>query len=106
LLRAQALGLELDVQFAGEELGTGVNVTAQDTVPFSVWCAARYLTSYEEALWNATAHPGLELSPNAMSFGAIDRDTIGAIVGGIVACAVGADGIPFLWQAACEPLPV
>src|SRR4051812_1291806 len=51
LLRAEQLGLNFDVQFAGEELGTGSNVTSQDTVPFSVWVAARHLDSYEEALW-------------------------------------------------------
>jgi len=105
LMRAEELGLAFDVQLAGEELGTGSNVTSQDTVPFAVWVAARHLESYEEALWTATAHPGLELSSNAMSIFAIDRDTVGAIVGGIVACATGADGIPVLWREACEPVP-
>jgi ADP-ribosylglycohydrolase len=32
----------------------------------------------------------------------IDRDTIGAIVGGVVACATGIDGIPLLWREAVE----
>jgi len=105
LLRADQLGLAFDVTFAGEELGTGSNVTSQDTVPFAVWVAARHLDSYEEALWTATAHPGLDLASNAMAIFAIDRDTVGAIVGGVVACATGEDGIPFLWRAACEPLP-
>jgi ADP-ribosylglycohydrolase len=106
LLRAQQLGLAFDVQFAGEELGTGSNVTSQDTVPFAVWVAARHLDSYEEALWTATAHPGVDLPSNAMSLFAIDRDTVGAIVGGIVACATGVEGIPVLWRAACEALPI
>jgi ADP-ribosylglycohydrolase len=106
ILRAEQLGLAFDVQFAGEELGTGANVTSQDTVPFSVWLAARHLDSYEEALWTATAHPGLDLSSNAMSLSAIDRDTVGAIVGGVVACATGLDGIPVLWLAATERLPI
>jgi ADP-ribosylglycohydrolase len=106
LLRAEQLGLAFDVQFAGEELGTGSNVTSQDTVPFAVWVAARHLDSYEEALWTATAHPGLDLSSNAMAIFAVDRDTVGAIVGGIVACATGVDGIPVLWREACEPLPI
>ena len=104
LRRAEQLGLAFDVQLAGEELGTGSNISSQDTVPFAVWVAARHLDSYEEALWTATAHPGLELASNALSLFAIDRDTVGAIVGGIVACAVGVDGIPVLWRAACEPL--
>ena len=104
LLRAEQLGLDFDVQLAGEELGTGSNISAQDTVPFAVWVAARHLDSYEEALWTACAHPGLELASNALAIFAIDRDTVGAIVGGIVACAVGVDGIPLLWREACEPV--
>jgi ADP-ribosylglycohydrolase len=105
LLRAAELGLGFDVQLAGEELGTGANVSSRDTVPFAIWVAVRHLDSYEDALWTATAHPGLELAGNAMSLSAIDRDTVGAIVGGIVACATGLDGIPMLWRAATEPLP-
>jgi ADP-ribosylglycohydrolase len=72
-------------------------------VPFSVWVAARHTTSYEEALWTACAHPGLELADNALSLFAIDRDTVGAIVGGIVASGTGVDGIPLLWREATEP---
>jgi ADP-ribosylglycohydrolase len=106
LRRADELGLSFDVQLAGEELGTGSNVTAQDTVPFAVWVAARHVDSYEDALWTATAHPGLELASNHLAIFAIDRDTIGAIVGGIVACATGSDGIPLLWREATERLPI
>jgi ADP-ribosylglycohydrolase len=103
LLRAEQLGSSCDPHRAGEELGTGSNVTSQDTVPFAVWCAARHLDSYEEALWTATAVPG---SSDAMAIFAVDRDTIGAIVGGIVVCATGAEGIPTLWRDACERLPL
>lgn len=106
LLRADELGLSFDVQLAGEELGTGSNVTSQDTVPFAVWVATRHIDSYEEALWTATAHPGLDLASNALAIFAIDRDTVGAIVGGIVACATGVDGIPVLWREATEKLPI
>jgi ADP-ribosylglycohydrolase len=104
LHRAGELGLDFEVQLAGEELGTGANITAQDTVPFAVWVAARHLDSYEDALWTATAHPGLDIGAIAMF--AVDRDTVGAIVGGIVACATGLDGIPLLWREATEPLPI
>jgi len=106
LQRADQLGLDFDVQAAGEELGTGSNVTSQDTVPFAVWIAARHLDSYEEALWTATAHPGLDLPSNPLAIFAVDRDTVGAIVGGIVACATGVDGIPLLWREATEPLQI
>jgi len=34
-----------------------------------------------------------------------DRDTLGAIVGGIAATATGAEGIPFPWRASIEPVP-
>jgi len=106
LHRANELGLGFDVQLAGEELGTGSNITSQDTVPFAVWVSARHLDSYDDALWTATSHPGLELAGNPMSLFAIDRDTVGAIVGGIVACATGLDGIPLLWREATESLPI
>lgn len=106
LIRAADLGLSFDVVFAGEELGTGANVTSRDTVPFAVWVAARHLDSYEEAMWTATAHPGLDLASNGFALFAIDRDTVGAIVGGIVACAVGLDGLPMLWREATEKLPI
>ncbi|NVB81614.1 MAG: ADP-ribosylglycohydrolase family protein [Kofleriaceae bacterium] len=106
LRRADQLGLGFDVQLAGEELGTGSNITSQDTVPFSIWVAARHLDSYEEAMWTATAHPGIELATNPLALFAVDRDTVGAIVGGIVACATGIDGIPILWREATEKLPV
>jgi hypothetical protein len=52
-----------------------------------------------------TAHPGLDLDIAGATFSAIDRDTLGAIVGGIVACATGRDGIPLLWREATEALP-
>ncbi|MEO8702361.1 MAG: ADP-ribosylglycohydrolase family protein [Kofleriaceae bacterium] len=92
LLRADRLGLDCDVELAGEELGTGLDISALDTVPFCVWVAARHLDSFEEAIWAATSWLG-------------DRDTLGAITGGIVACATGVDGIPLLWREATEPLP-
>ncbi|HSS00357.1 MAG TPA: ADP-ribosylglycohydrolase family protein [Kofleriaceae bacterium] len=106
LLRAEQLGLAYDVQLAGDELGTGANITSQDTVPFAIWAAARHLDSYEEALWTATGLPGVDLSSNTMAIFSVDRDTVGAIVGGVVACATGVEGIPVLWRAACEKLPL
>ena len=52
-------------------LGNGKDVSAQDTVPSALWVASRHLDSYVDALWNAVSALG-------------DRDTICAIVGGIV----------------------
>jgi ADP-ribosylglycohydrolase len=92
LVRARELGPGFELQLAAEELGTGCNITSRDTVPFCLWVVARHLRDYEEAVWEVTSEVG-------------DSDTTGAIVGGIVACAVGIDGIPLLWRASTEPLP-
>lgn len=75
LVRAEQLGLSFDVQRAGEEPGTGPNVSSQDTVPFAVWVAARHLDSYADALGTAAAHPGLELASSALAIFAVGRDT-------------------------------
>lgn len=90
--RAFDLPETCDVEQAVELLGNGSRVICLDTVPFCLWCAARHLDSYEEALWTTVAGLG-------------DRDTTCAIVGSIVALATGADGVPMPWQAAREPLP-
>ena len=73
-------------------LGNGSQVSAQDTVPFVLWCAGEHLDNYEEALWLTVSGLG-------------DRDTTCAMVGGIVALSAGADSIPASWRQAREPLP-
>lgn len=75
---------------AVERLGTGWQVSAQDTVPFCLWCAAHNLSNFEEAIWQTLAAEG-------------DRDTMCAIVGGIVALSAG--DIPPMWIEHREPLP-
>jgi ADP-ribosylglycohydrolase len=88
--KAARLPLEYDVRTAVAALGNGTRLTAQDTVPFALWCAARHLGNYEEALWTTVSGLG-------------DRDTTCAIVGGIV--VLGATGrVPAMWLAAREPL--
>lgn len=76
---------------AASWLGSGANVSAEDTVPFALWCAARHLGDYVEALWATVAGLG-------------DRDTTCAIVGSIVALSA-PPSIPAAWRAAREPLP-
>jgi ADP-ribosylglycohydrolase len=76
---------------AAEVLGSGQNVTAQDTVPFVLWSAASCLDNYEEALWQTVAGLG-------------DRDTTCAMVGGIVALS-GSTPIPSEWLERRESLP-
>lgn len=102
IARACRLGLDFDVQLAGEELGTGANISSRDTVPFALWVAARCIASYEEALWTVAAYPALDFMSPVVS--SLDRDTLAAITGGVVACAVGLEGIPLLWREATEPV--
>ncbi len=71
-------------------LGTGSEVSAQDTVPFCLWSAAYHLEEFESALWQTAKGLG-------------DCDTTCAIVGGIV--ALSAQDIPALWLQRREPLP-
>jgi ADP-ribosylglycohydrolase len=77
------------VKEAVDRLGNGCRVTAPDTVPFALWCAARHLNSYVDAIWTTIE-----------GFG--DIDTNCAIVGGIVALHAGAEAIPQEWIAARE----
>jgi ADP-ribosylglycohydrolase len=81
-----------NAEFAAYQLGNGRCTSAQDTVPFALWAAARNLDDFEQAFWTTASAGG-------------DVDTTCAIVGGIVAAKVGADGLPAQWRAACEPLP-
>lgn len=90
--QARDMSDSASVQFAASVLGSGVRVSAQDTVPFALWCAAKHLSSYEEALWLTVSGLG-------------DRDTTCAIVGGIVACRTGMEGIPGEWLKSRETLP-
>jgi ADP-ribosylglycohydrolase len=72
-------------------LGNGSRVTAPDTVPFALWCAALHPTSYVDAIWTSVSVGG-------------DIDTNCAIVGGIVALSAGRDSIPAGWLTARETL--
>lgn len=93
---ATRLSLSDDPRIAGEALGTGGNITAADTVPFALWVVARS-ASFEEAAWHAAGHTG-----EGTTIHGTDRDTLGAIVGGIMARTV--DDIPLLWREATEPV--
>lgn len=86
---ASRLPLTESVHEAAALLGTGRNVLAEDTVPFSLWCAARHADdSFEEAMWTTVSGLG-------------DRDTTCAIVGGVVAVR---QSPPSTWLQAREPL--
>lgn len=88
-----AASLDIPAEEFGEAvrvLGTGWEVSARDTVPFCLWCAAHCLYDFEEAMWRTVAGLG-------------DCDTTCAIVGGIV--ALSSRRVPAIWIARREPLP-
>ncbi|MHB2147956.1 ADP-ribosylglycohydrolase family protein [Calditrichota bacterium LG25] len=80
-----------DFENAVQTLGTGRRVSAQDTVPFCVWCAAHFGHHFETALWKCVAGRG-------------DVDTTCAIVGGIAALRCGR--LPKNWLEHREPLEI
>ncbi|GAA4927653.1 ADP-ribosylglycohydrolase family protein [Actinoplanes utahensis] len=89
----EAAGLStVTVAEAAHRLGSGAQATAQDTVPFALWVADRFLDDYPAAVAACVVAGG-------------DVDTTAAIAGGVVAAYTGADGIPPAWLAAREPLP-
>jgi ADP-ribosylglycohydrolase len=89
---ARDLVPDVSVYAAVAALGSGGRISAQDTVPFVLWCAAQQLGSYEDAIWLTAQGLG-------------DIDTTCAMVGGIVASYTGAEGIPQAWRQSREPLP-
>jgi ADP-ribosylglycohydrolase len=82
---------DLEIDVVAKALGNGSLVTAPDTVPFCIWCAAHHLTDFVKAVAVAISAGG-------------DCDTNAAIVGGIVALAVGRENIPAEWRKNREPL--
>jgi ADP-ribosylglycohydrolase len=70
-------------------LGNGIKLTAADTVPFAIWCAAHHLKNYKEGIWKAISALG-------------DRDTICAIVGSILAVSSNRPIIPAEWISKTE----
>ncbi|MGC4807288.1 ADP-ribosylglycohydrolase family protein [Micromonospora sp. DT233] len=83
------------VPVAADALGNGSRVTAQDTVPFTLWVAATFLDDYPAAIRACVEAGG-------------DVDTTAAIVGAVVAAHAGVaapGGVPADWLAAREPLP-
>ncbi|MDE6641509.1 MAG: ADP-ribosylglycohydrolase family protein [Acetatifactor sp.] len=87
ILSAVSIKKECSIDFVVSALGNGMMLTAQDTVPFCLWCAAHFYESVEEALWTAVSALG-------------DRDTICAIVGGMV--SLYADELPQQWLSHME----
>ncbi|MEW9551211.1 ADP-ribosylglycohydrolase family protein [Nonomuraea sp. NPDC050783] len=80
-----------DPTLAARMLGNGRQVSAHDTVPFTLWVAARQRHDFEAAMWTTAAAGG-------------DVDTTCAIVGGIIAASESTH-LPPQWRGRCEPLP-
>jgi ADP-ribosylglycohydrolase len=91
VLQAHDLPSEFAVSTVSSVLGDGSKLTSPDTVPFCLWCAAKFPADFESAMWTAVSAGG-------------DIDTNCAIIGGII--AAGNDGAPPpSWIARREPLP-
>ena len=90
---ARELADATPAESAAAVLGNGTGLSAQDTVPFVLWCAGSQLANYEEALWLTVSGLG-------------GRDTTCAMVGGIVVLYTGVESIPLSWLQARESLPV
>ncbi|MGQ4617327.1 ADP-ribosylglycohydrolase family protein [Nocardia sp. R7R-8] len=98
LIRHARTLLGASAEQAADELGNGSAVTAQNTVPFTLWVAATHLDNYPAAITTCLAADG-------------DIDTTSAIAGGIVATYTGSRpgptaGVPQTWLATREPLPI
>ena len=90
--RARDLADDTSIDEAAATLGNGSRVSAQDTVPLVLWCAAGSLGDYQEAIWQTASALG-------------DVDTTCAMVGAIVAAHAGVDSIPLEWMRFRERLP-
>lgn len=88
--KAKTLPANYDVRTIVSVLGNGTNLTAPDTVPFALWCAANHTGSFSEAIWTGISALG-------------DRDTIAAIIGSIVVLSAGSTSIPEQWLLQAEP---
>ena len=93
LIMASTTPAEVPAGGVARALGSGLLVTAPDTVPFCVWMAANHLDRFVDALGKTIGVGG-------------DCDTNAAIVGGIVALSAGRESIPKEWLMAREPIQV
>ncbi|PHN02485.1 ADP-ribosylglycohydrolase family protein [Flavilitoribacter nigricans] len=87
--KSMAIPPDYHIETVKTILGNGSQITAPDTVPFAIWCAAHHLNDFAAALWRAVAALG-------------DRDTIGAIVGGITIMSSAEANVPAAWVDAVE----
>lgn len=92
LIEALGLSESTPAADAARKLGCGHQVLAEDTVPFSIWCAWKYRNDFVEGLWQSALAGG-------------DCDTTTAIVGSISILWAGVGAIPGEWTPLREQLP-
>jgi ADP-ribosylglycohydrolase len=68
LQKARDLRSGLEIGKVVARLGNGTMVSAQDTVPFVLWCAAHHLRDFERAIWKVLSGMG-DLDTNAAMVG-------------------------------------
>ena len=83
--KSLSIPLHFHLETIKSVLGNGIKMMSQDTVPFCIWCAAHHQNNFEEALWKGVSVLG-------------DRDTICAIIGGMVIMSADENSIPIGWQ--------
>jgi len=88
---SKTVSINYHIETVKSILGNGSNMTSQDTVPFAIWCAAHHLENFEDALWKAVSILG-------------DRDTICAMVAGMVIMTSKSEKVPTEWIAAVEKI--
>lgn len=84
IAKSKSLSYAYHIETIKSILGNGVKMTAQDTVPFVIWCSAYNLKDFESGIWKAVSILG-------------DRDTICAMVGGILIMSSEYSKIPKEW---------
>jgi ADP-ribosylglycohydrolase len=92
LRRISGIPFTTSAKSVAAAVGCGALISAPDTVPYAIWCAARHLDDLVETLWTTASAGG-------------DIDTTCAIAGGIVAARTGLDRVPDEWLLAREVLP-
>ncbi|MCU0433435.1 MAG: ADP-ribosylglycohydrolase family protein [Bacteroidia bacterium] len=91
IVKSKSISYNYHIETVTNILGNGKNMLAQDTVPFVIWCASHNLNNFEDGLWKAVSALG-------------DRDTICAMVGGMLIMSAYENTIPDNWINAVEKI--
>lgn len=89
LIKIKTLPKSYHVKTIVSALGNGTKMTAQDTVPLTLWNVYHNINDFESTLWNTVSALG-------------DRDTTCAIAGGISIMSSKEENIPKQWISNVE----